>query len=96
MRRNERLNLAAIHNGFTYQLQAVEAVKGMEYAALFHEQGLGKTKIGIDLALENLGMTTLTIRNTGGTDHLAFDAIGLPGGRSLAKTSRVNVMEPIK
>ena len=26
-----------------------------------------------------LGMTTLTIANTGGTDHLAFDAIGLPG-----------------
>lgn len=23
--------------------------------------------------------TTLTIRNTGGTDHLAFDAIGIPG-----------------
>ncbi len=27
----------------------------------------------------NLGMTTLTIRNTSGTDHLAFDAVGLPG-----------------
>ena len=27
----------------------------------------------------NLGMTTLTIRNTGGTDHGSFDAIGLPG-----------------
>ena len=27
----------------------------------------------------NLGMTTLTIRNTGGTDHLAFDAVGLSG-----------------
>jgi len=27
----------------------------------------------------NLGMTTLTIRNTGGTDHLCFDAVGLPG-----------------
>ncbi len=26
-----------------------------------------------------LGMTTLTIRNTGGTDHLAYDAVGLPG-----------------
>lgn len=52
MRRNDRLNLSAIHSGFTYQLQAVEAVKDMEFAALFHEQGLGKTKIGIDLALE--------------------------------------------
>lgn len=28
---------------------------------------------------ENLGMTHLTIRNTGGTDHLAFNAVGLPG-----------------
>jgi carboxypeptidase Q len=27
---------------------------------------------------KNLGMTTLTIRNTGGTDHLSFDAVGLP------------------
>src|SRR5437773_468597 len=28
---------------------------------------------------KNLGMTTLAIRNTGGTDHLSFDAVGLPG-----------------
>jgi Zn-dependent M28 family amino/carboxypeptidase len=27
----------------------------------------------------SIGMTTLTIGNTGGTDHLSFDAIGLPG-----------------
>jgi carboxypeptidase Q len=27
----------------------------------------------------DLGANTLTIRNTGGTDHLAFDAVGLPG-----------------
>jgi hypothetical protein len=27
----------------------------------------------------NLGMTTLTVRDTRGTDHLAFDAVGLPG-----------------
>ena len=27
----------------------------------------------------DLGAKTLTIRNTGGTDHLAFDAVGLPG-----------------
>ena len=26
-----------------------------------------------------MGMTTLTSRNTGGTDHLAFDYVGLPG-----------------
>jgi Zn-dependent M28 family amino/carboxypeptidase len=28
---------------------------------------------------ENLGMTHLTIRNTGGTDHLSFNNVGLPG-----------------
>jgi len=27
----------------------------------------------------NMGMTALAIRNTGGTDHLSFDAVGLPG-----------------
>jgi hypothetical protein len=27
----------------------------------------------------NIGMTTLTIRNTGGTDHQSFHAVGLPG-----------------
>jgi carboxypeptidase Q len=27
----------------------------------------------------NLGMGTLTVRDTRGTDHLAFDAVGLPG-----------------
>ena len=27
----------------------------------------------------DMGATTLTISNTGGTDHLAFDAVGLPG-----------------
>jgi len=27
----------------------------------------------------DLGVTTVTIANTSGTDHLAFDAVGLPG-----------------
>ncbi len=29
--------------------------------------------------LKDLGVTTITIRNTGGTDHLSFDAVGIPG-----------------
>ncbi len=29
--------------------------------------------------LKDLGVTTLTLRNTGGTDHLSFDAVGIPG-----------------
>ena len=44
-------NLTPKHQSFLYQLEAVEAVKELEYAAVFHEQGLGKTKIGLDLVL---------------------------------------------
>ena len=29
--------------------------------------------------LKDLGVTTLTMRNTGGTDHLSFDSAGIPG-----------------
>jgi carboxypeptidase Q len=29
--------------------------------------------------LKDLGVTTVSNRNTGGTDHLSFDAVGLPG-----------------
>ena len=29
--------------------------------------------------LKDLGVTTVTNRNTGGTDHLSFDAVGIPG-----------------
>jgi carboxypeptidase Q len=29
--------------------------------------------------LADLGVTTISSRNTGGTDHLSFDAVGLPG-----------------
>jgi carboxypeptidase Q len=29
--------------------------------------------------LKDLGVSTITMRNTGGTDHLSFDAVGLPG-----------------
>jgi Zn-dependent M28 family amino/carboxypeptidase len=28
---------------------------------------------------KDLGATTVTIRNTGGTDHQSFDAVGIPG-----------------
>ncbi len=29
--------------------------------------------------LRDLGVSTITARNTGGTDHLSFDAVGIPG-----------------
>jgi Zn-dependent M28 family amino/carboxypeptidase len=29
--------------------------------------------------LKDLGVTTVSNRNTGGTDHLSFDAVGIPG-----------------
>ena len=36
---------------FIFQKEAVNAVKDLQYSAIFHEQGLGKTKIAIDLML---------------------------------------------
>jgi SNF2 family DNA or RNA helicase len=44
-------NLAPTFQAFNYQADAFHAIKEKEYFGIFHEQGLGKTKIGIDLAL---------------------------------------------
>ena len=33
----------------------------------------------LDRPSKDLGVTTVTMRNTGGTDHVSFDAVGLPG-----------------
>lgn len=38
-------------DAYPYQLDAVMAVKDLPYSAIFHEQGLGKTKIAIDLVI---------------------------------------------
>lgn len=43
--------LAAKLTAFVYQVDALEAIKDLEYSAVFHEPGLGKTKIGVDLIL---------------------------------------------
>ncbi len=43
--------LTSKHNSFPYQHDAVMALRDLEYGAIFHEQGLGKTKIAIDLLL---------------------------------------------
>jgi SNF2 family DNA or RNA helicase len=51
LRVHREANLTAKHQGFVYQVEALEAVKDLPYSAVFHEQGLGKTKIGVDLAL---------------------------------------------
>ena len=52
-------NLAAKHDAFPYQRDAFIAIKDLDYAAVFHEQGLGKTKIAIDLLLYWLGSTSI-------------------------------------
>ncbi len=36
---------------FAYQTAAVNAVRDLDFAAVFHEQGLGKTKIALDVIL---------------------------------------------
>lgn len=44
-------NLEAKLSAFPHQLAALRAIRDLPHAAVFHEQGLGKTKIGLDLAL---------------------------------------------
>ncbi len=36
---------------YKFQIEAVDSIRDLPYAAVFHEQGLGKTKIAIDLLL---------------------------------------------
>ena len=52
-------SLLARYEAFPYQKEAFESVKDLEYAAIFHEQGLGKTKIAIDLLLYWLKETSI-------------------------------------
>lgn len=52
-------DLSPKNAGFVYQVQAVNATRDLPFAAIFHEQGLGKTKIGLDLALYWLARTVV-------------------------------------
>ena len=45
------LNTILKHEAFPYQKEAFNEIKDLPYSAIFHEQGLGKTKIAIDLML---------------------------------------------
>ena len=45
------LRLIDRHRALPHQVEAVHATKNLEYAALFHKQGLGKTKMALDLIL---------------------------------------------
>ena len=46
-----KYDLTAKHDALSYQAQALEEIKDLEFSAIFHEQGLGKTKIAVDLLL---------------------------------------------
>ena len=59
LRTDRRISYRAHHEALPYQADAVEATVDLEYAALFHEQGLGKTKMALDLALRWLASRTV-------------------------------------
>ncbi len=40
-----------IYAAYDYQEEAFNAIKDLDYSAIFHEQGLGKTKIAVDLLI---------------------------------------------
>lgn len=52
-------NFEPTHTPFPYQEHAFDAIKDLEYCAILHEQGLGKTKIALDLLLHWLAKDVL-------------------------------------
>ena len=62
-------NLEKKHDAFDYQTNAVEKIKDLPYAAIFHEQGLGKSKIAIDTMIywleKNLVDTIILVAKKG-------------------------------
>ena len=48
---DEGVTYNARHQALPFQAEAVLATRDLPYAALFHEQGLGKTKMALDLAI---------------------------------------------
>jgi carboxypeptidase Q len=42
--------------------------------------------------LRSMGMTAITIRNTGGTDHQSFDGVGLPGFQFIQDETEYNAI----
>jgi len=52
LRVRKEARLDSKENAFPHQLDALRAIKDLTYAGIFDEQGLGKTKVGLDLALE--------------------------------------------
>ena len=51
LKSTEKAPFSAYHQALPFQAEAVLATRNLPYAALFHEQGLGKTKMALDLAL---------------------------------------------
>lgn len=52
LRKQSDANYDKLTQAFPYQREAIDEVSQLEYSAIFFEQGLGKTKIAIDLALD--------------------------------------------
>lgn len=82
------------HYGYTDSTGFHPTAEQAKFAAYFNvDNGSGKIRgvyqqgnIGVAPVFASwmapfnaLGMSTLTVGNTGGTDHLSFDAVGLPG-----------------
>ena len=63
---------AALDGKYTVFARVVEG--------MFTAQAISETAVDAEgLAIERVVVTTVTIRDTGGTDHQSFDAVGLPG-----------------
>lgn len=94
LKHEPKLNLK--HIAFPYQQEAVDFVRSREFCAIFHEQGLGKTKIAIDALLGWLGAkeidTALVFAKKGLVDNWRreFDQHTYLKPSVLSESSRAN------
>lgn len=52
LRKDSSIRLEKLTEAFPFQREAIETVSDLPFSAIFFEQGLGKTKIAIDLTLD--------------------------------------------
>ena len=59
-RDNTSLNYEPKKSAYSFQTEATDFCLNQDYSAIFYEQGLGKTKIAVDLLLKWLSNDTVT------------------------------------
>lgn len=91
-------SLIAKYDAFQYQKEAFEAVKDLEYAAIFHEQtATDKNRISSDLTIARRSVLQSNVSDESGTYYqdIAFDELDMLIGKMKGITTfkAINTLE---